>query len=159
MDSRPPLRPDRRPARQMERAGVRSIILRWRPGCALDSIPLRAVREPATARDVAGLVGMAPGGPQAPLAGGLGDVWNRVDQRLDDQAVVAGSAGQPGGQWDPTAVADHPVFLARLGAIGGIGADRLAPLCAGTLAHHALGTRGVFIATVSRGIPRFDRHS
>lgn len=82
--------------------------------------------------EVVALVGVeflgSPARPSAPLP----DRVDRIDHRGQRHAVVAVGPGQDDGERQPPPV-DHDVALgARFAAVGGIGADRISPLLAGT---------------------------
>jgi len=142
MDVCPPLIADRQPPVPMEpgqgpldHPAVATQLLAGLDPLARDpDLDPAAVQEAAAAGDVIGLVGMELGWPFAALPRGLGDRGHGLDQVLEDDAVVAVRAGQQGGQGNAAALADYVVFRAWFAAIGGIRADRLAPLFAGTLA-------------------------
>lgn len=97
-------------------------------------LDVAAMQEATAARDVVRLVGMEFGRSFAPSPRGLCDRRHSVDQFLEHHAVVAVRPGQQRGQRNPVAFADHVPFRAWPAAIGGIRADRIAPLLAGTLA-------------------------
>lgn len=102
------------------------------PGDAdLDPAP---VQQASATRDVVGLVGMELGGPFPPLARRLGNQGHGIKQLLEDGAVVAVRLGQETGQGNAATVADQVPLRAWFAAIGGIRADRIAPLFAGTVA-------------------------
>ena len=142
VDVHPPLIPDRQPTVPIE-PGQRPLYHPPMPAQPLAGFdPLTGdpdtdpppVQEAPTAGDIVRLVGVQFGGPLAPLTRGLLDRRNRVDQLLEHRAVVAVRARQEAGQRDAATVADHVMFRAWFAAIGGIRADRRAPLFAGTLA-------------------------
>ena len=142
MEVRPPLIPDRQPAIPMEprqrpfdHPAVSAQAVTGLDPLARDPDPNPApVQKAATAGDVIGVIGVQLGRAFPPLARRLPDGRHRVDQRLEDGAVVAVRPGQHGCQRNAAAVADHVMFRAWFAAIGGIGANRRAPLFAGTLA-------------------------
>ena len=88
----------------------------------------------AAARDVVGLVGVALVWPFAPVPVRLLDRWNRIEQRLKNDRVVAVGAGQQLGQRESPALGRNVPFGAGFAAIGGVGTDQVAPLLAGMLA-------------------------
>jgi hypothetical protein len=80
----------------------------------LDAAPRQ---RPAAARVVVALVGVQLGGALAPPPGGRLGRRDRVDQRLEDDGVVAVGAAEERGEGDAGPV-DHKVALrARLAAV------------------------------------------
>jgi hypothetical protein len=88
----------------------------------------------AAAGDVVRLVGVQLARSLAPSPVGLLDGRDGVEQRLQDDAVVAVRSGQEAGQRDPAALAHNVALRARFAAVRRVGADGVAPLLAGTLA-------------------------
>ena len=88
----------------------------------------------ATAGDVVGLVGVSFVGPFAAMPSRLFDRGHGIEQRFEDDRLVAIGPGQQFGQRQPTAIGQNVPFGARFGAIGRIGTNEVAPLLAGMLA-------------------------
>lgn len=111
-----------------------------KPLAALDAFagdaPLNvaAAQEATAARDVVGLVRMQLGGAHPPLAGGLLDRRNGVDQGFERDRIVAVGAGQADGERRAPPVDHKLAFRARFAAIRRVGPGCGAPLFAGMLA-------------------------
>ena len=95
-------------------------------------------QRPATAWDVVGLVGVQLVGALTPVSVGLFDGGHGIEHLLEDHRLVAVGSGQQFRQWETTAVGENVPFGARFTAIGGVRADEVAPLLAGTLAQSRL---------------------
>ena len=102
------------------------------PGDAGDDVPA-AAGHPALG-EVVPLVGMELGGTHAALTRGLLDRRDRVDQGLEQHAILAIRPTQEGCERDPGAV-DHKMALrARFAPIRRVRSDLLTPFFAGILA-------------------------
>lgn len=84
--------------------------------------------------EIVGLVGVQFGGATARPADALADGWHRIDQRLQELAVVPVGSRDGQGEGDAIGINEDVALGARLAAVGGVRPSLLAPLFAGTAA-------------------------
>jgi hypothetical protein len=100
-----------------------------------------AAQNPSTAPEVVGLICVELLGSLAwPALSRTLDRFDGVHQILEDLRIVDIGGGEHHGEGNAVAIGQEVVLRARLTSVGEIGADRFAPLLAGTLAgsKHAL---------------------